>query len=453
MFKNIALSSLLLMAIGINSCASKPFSDLAEVTPKSKNGNVYTIASAAELNALKLVAGDEVILKAGTWDSQKLVFKAKGTADLPIKLTAENGGKVKLTGNSTLKIDGEYLVVDGLAFADGYSEKDAVVTFSKTSSYCRLTNTSIINYNHPEKTFDYKWVSVYGTHNRVDHCELTGKTHQGTTLVVWLSETPNYTQIDHNYFGPRPDLGVNGGETIRIGTSDWSMYDSYAKVENNIFDRCNGETEIISIKSGHNTISNNLFYECVGTLTFRHGNNSEVSNNFFIGNKVKNTGGIRLIGENQKVHDNYLQGLAGTGLRAAISVMNAFENPQLFEYFQVKNASVKNNVIVDCAEAFAIGSGKDSKRIIPPVNLTLQNNIIINPTKLITYQDQPISSTITSNEVKGSDLSDGFSDLKKSYSKNSYKIWTLKGEDVKPFWLSEKIGTAWSNTTYDLKVK
>jgi poly(beta-D-mannuronate) lyase len=453
MFKNIALSSLLLLAIGVNSCASKPYNDLVEVTPTPKNGNVYTIASASELSALKLLPGDKIILKSGTWHNQQLVFKAKGTAELPITLTAEKGGEVKLTGNSTLKIDGDYLVVDGLAFADGYSEKDAVITFSKTSSYCRLTNTSIINYNHPDKTFDYKWVSVFGTHNRVDHCELTGKTHQGTTLVVWLSETPNYAQIDHNYFGPRPDLGVNGGETIRIGTSEWSMYDSYTKVENNIFDRCNGETEIISIKSGHNLISNNLFYECVGTVTFRHGNNSEVANNVFIGNKVKNTGGIRLIGENQKVHDNYLQGLAGTSLRAAISVMNAYENPLANEYFQVKNASVKNNIIADCAEAIAIGSGKDGKRIVPPVNLALQENIIINPTKLITYQDQPINSNISNNEVTGASLTDGFIKLKEDYSKNSYKMWSINGRNAKPFWLTEKIGPEWSAQQYSLQVK
>src|SRR5690606_36598921 len=119
------------------------------------------------------------------------------------------------------------------------------------------------------------------------------------------------------------------------------------------------------------------FYECVGTVTFRQGNNSEVANNFFIGNKVKNTGGIRIIGENQNVHDNYLQDLAGTSLRAAISVMNAYENPEAFEYLQVKNASVKNNVIADCNEAITIGPGKDSKRVVPPINLTLQNNVVI----------------------------------------------------------------------------
>jgi poly(beta-D-mannuronate) lyase len=413
----------------------------------------YTVSNAQEISALKLLPGDKVIMKAGNWKNQQIIFNAKGTEKQPIVLTTEIPGQVISSGISTLKIDGEYLVVDGLAFADGYSDKDAVITFSKNSNHCRLTNTSIFKYNHPDKTFDYKWVSIYGNYNRVDHCSITGKTHQGTTLVVWLSETPNYSQIDHNYFGPRPDLGVNGGETIRIGTSDWSMYDSFAKVEYNIFEKCNGEMEIISIKSGHNLIANNLFYECEGTVTFRHGNNSEVANNYFIGNGIANTGGIRLIGENQNVHDNYLQGLTGTGLRAAVSVMNALEAPKANEYFQVKNAVVKNNVMVDCKEAIAIGSGKDSKRIMPPINLSLTQNVIINPIKLINFYDEPLNSTITANQVLGTVLTLGFYKLKLDYVKTKDNIYQLKGEEITLFWKNEKVGVNWTTEklTFDMK--
>lgn len=406
----------------------------------------YVVNNAQELAALKLVPGDKVIMKAGDWKNQQIVFEGKGTEQKPITLTTEKPGEIICSGNSTLKIDGEYLVVNGLAFADGFSEKDAVVTFSKTSNYCRLTNSSIINYNHPDKTFDYKWVSIFGTYNRVDHCELTGKTHQGTTLVVWLSDKPNYSQIDHNYFGPRPDLGVNGGETIRIGTSEWSMYNSYTKVESNIFDKCNGEMEIISIKSGHNLISNNLFYECAGTLTFRHGNNSEVANNFFIGNNIKNTGGIRLIGENQNVHDNYLQGLTGTDLKAAISIMNGLETPKANEYFQVKNAVVKSNIIVNCKEAFAIGTGKNSTRVMPPINLTMEGNIIINPFKLINYQDIPLESSIKSNLIKGAKPENGFNLLQQDFHKTTYNLWQLKADETKPFWLTQTIGPVWKKS-------
>ncbi|HEY1114783.1 MAG TPA: polysaccharide lyase 6 family protein, partial [Chitinophagaceae bacterium] len=186
----------------------------------------YRISSAAELQALSLAAGDKVVLIDGVWKDQRLVFKGKGTERAPITLMAEKRGITKLTGHSTLLIDGEWLVVDGLYFTEGYSKEKDVVQFSAASVHCRLTNSAVVNYNPPDRKVDYKWISVYGHDNRVDHCWLEGKTHQGTTLVIWLDGKPNYNRIDHNYFGARPELGANGGETIRIGTSTWSLYDS-----------------------------------------------------------------------------------------------------------------------------------------------------------------------------------------------------------------------------------
>ena len=88
----------------------------------------------------------------------------------------------------------------------------------------------------------------------------------------------NHHRIDHNYFGQRPILGSNGGETLRIGTSHYSLSNSYTMIESNYFDRCNGEVEIISNKSGSNTIQNNVFFESRGTLTLRHGNGNIVQN-------------------------------------------------------------------------------------------------------------------------------------------------------------------------------
>ncbi len=413
-----------------------------EQQAKQVQTNVYTISTAAELNALSLQPGDKVVMKAGEWKSQLINFKAKGTPEKPITLVAETKGAVILSGNSNLKMDGEWLVVDGLSFKNGFSLKDDVVVFTKATSNSRLTNTSIENYNPSDKTIDYKWVSLFGKNNRVDHCSISGKTHQGTTLVVWLDDQPNYHQIDHNYFGPRPDLGVNGGETIRIGTSTYSMNDSYTTVQHNIFDKCNGEMEIISIKSGYNKILNNLFYECVGTVTFRHGNHSEVSNNYLIGNGVASTGGIRIIGESQKVAGNYLYKVTGTALRAAISVMNAYQNPELHEYWQVKNALIENNIIVDAKEALVLGAGKDSKRILAPDGIKIMNNYIINPGALLVSQDHPTNLVVQNNQVDGASLTSGFvkmgSDLKMSDG-----IWQNKTALQQPFWLNTEVGPDW----------
>ena len=79
----------------------------------------YKISSAAELAALKLSPGDKVILKDGEWKDQQLVFTGTGTEKDPIILTVESPGKTKLTGSSTLSVEGTWLVVDGLYFTDG----------------------------------------------------------------------------------------------------------------------------------------------------------------------------------------------------------------------------------------------------------------------------------------------------------------------------------------------
>ncbi len=429
---------LFLLFLG-NACSAKK---TLEYPVPDVRTSIYKIKNADELNALKLLPGDTVMLRTGEWKSQLLHFKGRGSAGKPIVLMAEQAGKVILKGNSNLKIDGDWLLVDGLSFKDGYSLKDDVILFTKTATNCRLTNTSIENYNPVNKDTDYKWISLYGTRNRVDHCALTGKTHSGTTLVVWLSDQPNHHEIDHNYFGPRPPLGVNGGETIRIGTSTWSMSDSYTTVSHNIFDKCDGEVEIISIKSGHNTINHNLFYECEGTVTFRHGNNNEVSYNYFMGNDKNNTGGIRIIGENQKVQHNHLQSLAGRTLRAAITVMNGVEKPELHEYFQVKNALISGNIITQCREAFVFGAGKDEKNTVVPDGVTLASNYVTNPGSLLILKDQPLHLKLENNQVAGAAPLPGFVKMDAELVK-AYGIWQLKTEQKKPFWLETAIGPAW----------
>lgn len=410
----------------------------------------YRISSAAELEHLSLAAGDKVVLADRAWKDQRLVLKGKGSEKAPIVLTTEKPGTTKLTGHSTLLIDGEWLVVDGVYFTDGYSIDKDVVVFAPGSAHCRLTNSAVVGYNHPDKRVDYKWVSVFGHYNRVDHCWLEGKTHQGTTLVIWLDERPNYDRIDHNYFGSRPELGGNGGETIRIGNSTWSLHDSYTTVEENIFDHCDGELEIISNKSGRNTIRNNLFFESKGTLTLRHGNDAEVYGNYFLGNGREGTGGIRIIGEHHHVHHNYFQDLTGTGLSAAISVMAGLPNPQLTSHWQVKNARIHHNLILDCRESFSIGAGKNRERYLSPLNTVFNDNIIVTGYQALHLVDDSAVIRFRGNWVyRATDaprLKEGFLSGNPGLKKTSKGMYTPGKSFPKPFWLTEKAGPYWKQS-------
>jgi hypothetical protein len=256
---------------------------------------------------------------------------------------------------------------------------------------------------------DYKWVSVYGSNNRVDHCYFYGKNHSGTTLVIWFAREANppahYHRIDHNYFAYRPTLGFNGGETIRIGTSDYSMNDSYSTVESNYFENCDGEIEIISNKSGNNTFRYNTFYECEGTLTLRHGNYGKIYGNYFNGNGNSQSGGIRVIGENHIIYNNYFTKLGGNGSRSALSIENGVPNSPLNRYFQVINAQILHNTFTENYRNITMGTGVSTERSLPPLNCTIGNNIIHGTSgPLIDQYDEPENMTWLANIFYGASL-------------------------------------------------
>jgi poly(beta-D-mannuronate) lyase len=374
-------------------------------------GAEYRVSSVPQItSALSTVKpGDTLTMTNGTWTDVFIQFAATGTASAPILLRAESYGGVVITGASNLRISGKHLIADGLLFRNGSSGSGDVIEFRGTngeSDSCRLTNCSVINFNPADSTRDYKWVSLYGRHNRVDHCYLKGKKHSGTTLVVWLSVKPNYHQIDHNYFANRPELyGWNGGETIRVGTSDWSQYDSFTTVEYNLFEECNGEIEIISNKSCGNMYRHNTFIGCQGTLTLRHGNRATVEGNFFDGRHAVNSGGIRIIGEDHKVFNNYIAHTDGSSLKSALTIMNGVPNSPLDRYFQVKRAVVVFNTFVDTRYTFNIGGGKDAELSLAPDSCVIANNVVYTTTApIITYSDIPTHHTWQGNMMYGASL-------------------------------------------------
>jgi poly(beta-D-mannuronate) lyase len=348
--------------------------------------NETVVKSEAEYrDAVKtLRPGDTIVLANGEWRDFEVLFTGEGTASRPITLKAETKGRVFLSGQSNLRLAGEYLQVSGLVFKEGYSPTNTVIAFRSTqgefANNSRVTEVVIDHFNNPERFEEDYWVMMYGKNNRFDHNHLEGKSNQGVTMAVRLDSPEsheNYHLIDHNYFGPRPVLGSNGGETLRIGTSHYSMSNSFTTVENNYFDRCNGEVEIISSKSGGNSFRGNLFFESRGTLTLRHGNNNVVENNVFLGNGVDHTGGIRVINKGQVIRNNYMHGLTGHRFGGALVVMNGVPNSPINRYHQVEDAVIENNSII-ATDHIELAAGADEERAAPPLSTAFRNNLIYN---------------------------------------------------------------------------
>lgn len=327
--------------------------------------------------------GDQIVLTNGVWMDFDALFEAEGTADAPIRVVAETPGQVILSGQSSLRLAGRHLVVSGLVFKDGYTPRSEVISFRKDKDTLafdsRVTNIVIDGFSNPDRTQRDLWVGLYGQNNVFDYNHLAGKQNAGPTLAVRLNtedSQQNKHRIANNYFGPRPVFGSNGGETFRIGTSHFSMTDSLTLVENNYFDRCSGEVEIVSSKSGGNVFRGNTFYASRGTLTLRHGNGTLVENNLFDGAGAPYTGGVRVINARQTIRNNYFKDLTGNRFSGALVIMNGVPNSPINRYHQVDGAVVEGNTFDNIA-AIELGEGSDAERTAVPINSQFRQNLVV----------------------------------------------------------------------------
>lgn len=382
--------------IVLAGCGHTPPDLEAPREPAAVSGAGVLVSNAEELSEAisNATPGTEIVMANGEWTDLQIRFVGHGTADRPIRLRAETPGEVLIQGQSNLMLGGEHLVVDGLHFVNGATPSDAVIQFfvsrDTLANHSRVTNCVIDGFNQAQRDRQDLWVLFRGRHNQLDHCYLAGKSNRGPTVRVDLSGNEsvyNYHRITDNHFGPRPPKGGPSAETIQIGDSGTSMTPSHTLVQNNLFDRCDGEVEIISSKSNFNEFRGNVFYKSEGSLVTRHGNYAVVDGNYFIGDGMSPAyGGIRLIGTGHWVTNNYFYNLRGSEFRSPLAMMNGIERPAVNRYFQVTDVVVAHNTWVDSPSPwqFGVGSNTDQADVLPaseirsetPIRTLLANNVI-----------------------------------------------------------------------------
>jgi poly(beta-D-mannuronate) lyase len=323
-------------------------------------------AEAFRLIAPNLQPGDAVILSDGVWRDQAVVIDRSGTQGRPITVRAESAGKVIFTGRSSMRVGGDFVSLSGIWFDKCAGSKDAVAI---TGSHGQVVDCAFT-------ANDVKfYLRLTGQHALVERCYFAGKTSDSPTLQVEVGDEPNRTRIVRNHFGHRPPLRRNGGETIRIGYSHQSMKSSGTTVQENLFEECDGELEIISSKACDNVYRANTFRACAGTLTLRHGNRCVVEGNFFLGDGKRGSGGIRIIGEEHSVTNNYFEGLD----RAAIWLTAGIVDSSLNGYFRADKCVVAFNTIFQArGAALELNAGHGSaRRTLRPREITIVNNLIV----------------------------------------------------------------------------
>lgn len=404
------------------------------VSCNEKNANSILVSSDSELKeAIKNAnAGDDIVLKNGTYKDIEITFFGEGTKANPIILRAETAGKVFIEGKSNLEIGGNYLIVKDLHFRNGYTPTRVVIRFKiddeRIAFNSKVTNNVIEEFTQLDRDVSDYWVELWGQHNELSNNYIAGKSNFGPTVMIQLKgnqHVNNHHQIINNHFGPRPRKGGPHGETMQLGNSYTSMTPSYTNVENNFFDRCNGEVEIISSKSNFNTFKNNVFFESEGSLVLRHGNYATIDGNVFIGDgNSKFFGGIRVINTGHWITNNYFYKLLGEEFRAPISVMNGIPKAPLNRYNQVTDVVVAYNSWVESPTPwyFSVGNNVDKSDVLPkseirsarPIRTIFANNLIYNSAKaehpIFNYDKVDgvvFENNISNNENKSEVTSDG----------------------------------------------
>ena len=292
----------------------------------------YNISDPEELEEQTYVPGDEIILANGVYDTdERIDFVGNGTADNPITFRAETPGGVKFTGGLQMNIGGDYVVVDGFHWQGGFGASN-FIQFRNGTDYanhstiqnCALDGLAI----HPDDVIDdiannsitkHRWIVLYGTYNTVINCSFMNKASAGALILgeyEFNAEEDRCAIVGHtisnNYFYRYEKIdnslsNAGDSETIRIGTSEFQNVHSNVTVSNNYFVEADGENEIISNKSKGNIYTNNTFRRCRGSLVLRHGSDATVDGNYFLGEDVDGTGGIRITDSDHTITNNYIQ--------------------------------------------------------------------------------------------------------------------------------------------------
>jgi len=206
---------------------------------------------------------------------------------------------------------------------------------------------------------------------------MTGVPDRHFVIPIGLSEK---TRIDHNHFHENLHSGVYGRESIRLGCCG-AMYDAHETgniVEHNLFVNCDGESEMIGMKSSLNTVRYNTIRASRGQISFRAGKKNQVYGNYILGEGKDGTQGIRMLDENHLVYNNYVE-VTGFALRV--------QNGDVPGFPPVKNATIVNNTfIVRGAGALELGGTGHS---VAPAASIFQNNLIWGMGTLIKETSSP----------------------------------------------------------------
>jgi len=257
------------------------------------------VKSLAELQSAinKAVPGDRILLANGIYSNDaNIIIKTSGSFTMPIIIGAQTAGKVEITGKGGFKMESpaSYVVIDGFIFTHA-SDKAAT---GNGTRFCRWTRNTF------QTTGEGNYLTIQGSDHQVDYNTFQHKNSLGKFIGIRGegSQIAERIWIHHNYFFDFLPQTGNGAEALQFGLSGYSLSSSHSLVEYNLFEKCAGENELISVKASFVTLRYNTIRDCKAQFTLRHGNHCEVYANYFT-----LTPGLRIFGDDHIIHSNYFE--------------------------------------------------------------------------------------------------------------------------------------------------
>ncbi len=323
-----------------------------------------TVSSVQQLSAALDVAvpGDRITVAAGRYASGIIKATRSGTGDKPITISAASVGAAEIAGSAQIQLAGvSHVVVQGFVFS---STAGLDVPVGATAN--RITR------NVFQGNKSGAFLSVSADDTEVDHNMFQNKKSAGVYLQVNGPGAHGMAQrvhVHHNYFFNHQFKGDNGGESIRFGLSGRQHGDARGLIEYNLFEKADGDSEAISVKSSNNVVRYNTLLNSRGTISLRHGWGTTVEGNFVIGGRS----GIRFFGNNHTVINNVVQDSSGLPMEVGGGEIRDDTNSTTAHEAADHCVVAFNTLVGTGGNVVKYGSGKK----FPPSDVTLADNIIV----------------------------------------------------------------------------
>jgi hypothetical protein len=304
--------------------------------------------------------GDRIELADGSYSaSGAITIRRSGTSTAPITVTAANVGKAEIRGSTGFSFAGgvNNVVLAGFNLRHGGS-----LSVPANGHHIRITRNTL------QFTSSGNWLTINGNDVEVDHNTFQNRSSEGVFLQISgpADNVAKRTWMHHNYFYNHTFSGANGGESIRLGYSHKQSYSANAIVEHNLFERANGDSEAISVKSSDNIVRYNTIRDSRGYIVLRHGHRTVVDGNLIFG-----ASGIRFHGNDHKVINNYVASTTGRAIVFG-SGAEADSGPTSKLHDRPDRVTVAFNTVLGTSAVIDSDGGN-----FKPKDCVLANNIVV----------------------------------------------------------------------------